>query len=116
MTSPASRSRGGPAAKGRGSRHQPARRSPDWRKIKLTKTQDCVILGWTPGQGGRTRTFGSLLVGALVGDELRWIGQGGTGFTDTMLERLLTQAQPPGGEAPPRRRHPPPPGRRARGA
>jgi len=84
----------GVVAKRKGSRYQPARRSPDWRKIKLTKTQDCVILGWTPGQGGRTRTFGSLLVGALVGDELRWIGQVGTGFTDTMLERLVTELEP----------------------
>ena len=59
----------------------PGRRSPDWRKIKLTNTQDCVILGWTPGQGGRSGTFGALLVGAYDDGELIWIGQVGTGFT-----------------------------------
>ncbi len=78
----------GVMAKKLGSRYQPGKRSPDWRKIKLTNTQDCVILGWTPGQGGRSRTFGALLVGAYVGDELRWIGQVGTGFTDAMLEAI----------------------------
>ena len=56
----------GVVAKKTGSRYHPGKRSPDWRKIKLTNTQDCVILGWTPGQGGRAGTFGALLVGAYV--------------------------------------------------
>ena len=71
----------GVVAKRTGSKYQPGRRSPDWRKIKLTNTQDCVILGWTPGQGGRSGTFGALLVGAYDDGELIWIGQVGTGFT-----------------------------------
>src|SRR5207237_18616 len=65
-----------------GSRYQPGRRTSDWRKIKLLNRQDCVILGWTPGTGSRSKTFGALLVGAYDGRELRWIGQVGTGFTD----------------------------------
>ena len=40
----------GVVAKRTGSKYQPGRRSPDWRKIKLTNTQDCVILGWTPAR------------------------------------------------------------------
>ena len=55
----------GVVAKRKGSKYLPGRRSDTWRKIKLTNTQDCVILGWTPGQGGRSATFGALLVGAL---------------------------------------------------
>jgi bifunctional non-homologous end joining protein LigD len=92
----------GVVAKRVGSRYQPGRRSPDWRKIKLTNTQDCVILGWTPGQGGRTGSFGALLVGAYDDGVLRWIGQVGTGFTqktlDLVLERLtpLVRPSPPG--------------------
>ncbi len=78
----------GVMAKKLGSRYQPGKRSADWRKIKLTNTQDCVILGWTPGQGGRSSTFGALLVGAYVRTELRWVGQVGTGFTDAMLEAI----------------------------
>jgi DNA ligase D-like protein (predicted ligase)/DNA ligase D-like protein (predicted polymerase)/DNA ligase D-like protein (predicted 3'-phosphoesterase) len=84
----------GVVAKRKGSRYHPGRRTPDWRKIKLTNTQDCVILGWTPGQGGRAGTFGALLVGAYVGDRLRWVGQVGTGFTRQTLDRVLDRLKP----------------------
>jgi bifunctional non-homologous end joining protein LigD len=84
----------GVVAKRTGSRYQPGRRSPDWRKLKLTNTQDCVILGWTPGQGGRSGSFGALLVGAYDDGELLWIGQVGTGFTHQTLERLMTALEP----------------------
>ena len=52
-------------AKRLGSPYLPGRRTPDWRKIKLRNTQDCVIVGWTPGQGGRSDSFGALLVGVI---------------------------------------------------
>ncbi|MFB3737771.1 MAG: non-homologous end-joining DNA ligase [Candidatus Velamenicoccus archaeovorus] len=91
----------GVVAKRKGSRYHPGRRTPDWRKVKLTNTQDCVILGWTPGQGGRAGTFGALLVGAYVGGELRWVGQVGTGFTRQTLDRVLERLTPLVREDPP---------------
>jgi len=91
----------GVMAKRKGSRYLPGRRSPDWRKIKLMNTQDCVILGWTPGERGRSGTFGALLVGALDGDRWVWIGQVGTGFTDGMLTALLEQLRPLVRDTPP---------------
>jgi DNA ligase D-like protein (predicted ligase)/DNA ligase D-like protein (predicted polymerase)/DNA ligase D-like protein (predicted 3'-phosphoesterase) len=84
----------GVVAKRTGSRYQPGRRSSDWRKIKLTNAQDCVVLGWTPGQGGRSGTFGALLVGAYDEGRLLWIGQVGTGFTHQTLERLMSALEP----------------------
>ncbi len=84
----------GVVAKRTGSTYQPGRRSPDWRKIKLTNTQDCVILGRTPGQGGRSGTFGALLVGAYDDGTLLWIGQVGTGFTRATLDRVLEALEP----------------------
>jgi DNA ligase D-like protein (predicted ligase)/DNA ligase D-like protein (predicted polymerase)/DNA ligase D-like protein (predicted 3'-phosphoesterase) len=90
----------GVVAKRIGSPYAPGRRTDAWRKIKLRQTQDCVILGFTPGQGGRGKTFGALLVGAYDDGDLRWVGQVGSGLTDTqlttMLERLqgLTTAEP----------------------
>jgi bifunctional non-homologous end joining protein LigD len=84
----------GVMAKRLGSRYRPGRRSPDWRKVKLVKTQDCVILGWTPGQGGRSTTLGALLVGAYDRGELIWIGQVGTGFTERMLATLMEMLSP----------------------
>ena len=71
------------------SRYQPGRRSDDWRKIKILSTQDCVILGSTPGERGRSGSFGALLLGAYVDGALRWIGQVGSGFTERMLKEIL---------------------------
>ena len=84
----------GVVAKKKGSKYLPGKRSDTWRKIKLTNTQDCVILGWTPGQGGRSKSFGALLVGALDGGQWRWIGQVGTGFTDKMLAIVQEKLDP----------------------
>ena len=92
----AARERGfeGVVAKRLGSRYLPGRRTSDWRKIKLLNRQDCVVLGWTPGTGARSKTFGALLVGAYDDGELRWIGQVGTGFTDRMLADLMERLEP----------------------
>ena len=84
----------GVVAKKKRSRYEPGRRTPNWRKIKLTNTQDCVILGWTRGEGSRGQTFGALLVGAIVDGETRWIGQVGTGFTQKMQDILMEQLNP----------------------
>jgi bifunctional non-homologous end joining protein LigD len=84
----------GVVAKRLGSPYVPGRRTDAWRKIKLRNTQDCVILGSTPGQGGRGTTFGALLVGAYIDGELRWIGQVGSGFTEPVLAALQEQLQP----------------------
>jgi bifunctional non-homologous end joining protein LigD len=79
----------GVVAKKLGSKYRGGRRTSDWRKIKLLNRQDCVILGWTPGQGGRSGSFGALLVGAYEDDRLLWIGQVGTGFTDRAIADLM---------------------------
>ena len=72
-----------------GSPYAPGKRSKDWRKVKAVTRQDCVILGWTPGEGGRAESFGALLLGAYDDRVLRWIGQVGTGFTQAFLDALL---------------------------
>ena len=64
------------------------KRTKDWRKIKALRTQDCVVLGWTPGGGSRSDAFGALLVGAFVDGNLSWIGQVGTGFTAKLLRDI----------------------------
>jgi bifunctional non-homologous end joining protein LigD len=84
----------GVVAKKLGSPYRPGRRSSDWRKIKLLNRQDCVILGWTPGTGSRETAFGALLVGAYEDGKLLWIGQVGTGFTESMLADLMGRLKP----------------------
>jgi bifunctional non-homologous end joining protein LigD len=76
------------------SRYAPGHRSDDWRKIKILSTQDCVILGRTPGERGRKDSFGAVLLGAYIKGALTWIGQAGSGFTDRMLKEVLAAMEP----------------------
>lgn len=69
-----------------GSPYQPGRRSSDWRKVSVRRQLRAVVGGYLPGEGGRSRTFGSLLVGLYEPAGLRWIAAVGSGFDDTSLE------------------------------
>ena len=51
--------------------------------------QDCVVVGWAPGQGARAE-LGSLLVGVYRDGVLTYAGHVGTGFTQQTL-RLLKE-------------------------
>jgi bifunctional non-homologous end joining protein LigD len=83
----------GVVAKRLASPYRPGARSPDWRKIKAVRRQDCVIVGWTRGRGGRAPTLGSLLLAVHDGGRLRYAGNVGTGFTHAFLERLLPELE-----------------------
>ena len=77
-------------AKRRAARYEPGRRSAAWIKTALIRTQEVLIGGWTVGEGRRTRTFGSLLLGAHDADgSLRYLGHVGTGFSDAVLDDLM---------------------------
>ncbi len=69
-------------------------RSPDWLKVKLTRTQEVVIGGIRPGHGGRAGRIGSLLVGIPEPGGLHYAGRVGTGFSDTTLARLAEMLRP----------------------
>lgn len=71
-----------------GSRYQPGRRSPDWRKVAARRRMRAAVGGWLPGEGGRVSTFGSLLVGLWEGEVLRWVGAVGSGFADGQLRPI----------------------------
>lgn len=70
----------GVVAKRAGSRYQPGRRSPDWRKIPLRRRISAVVGGFTFGEGNRSGGFGALQMGLWDGGRLRYIGGVGTGF------------------------------------
>ena len=70
----------GVVAKRLSSRYLPGRRSSDWIKVPLWKTVEVVIGGWQPGEGGRDKTLGSMLLGIFEGDGLMYVGHVGTGF------------------------------------
>ena len=66
----------------------------DWIKIKNIRHAEVIICGWTPGQGRRADTIGSLLVGVWDGPRLRYAGHVGTGFTQAALTDLTRRLQP----------------------
>ena len=78
-------------------------RSSAWLKIKCTRRQEFVIVGWTPSD--TSRGFRSLLLGIHEDGRLRYAGKVGTGFgaeeMDALLERMAPlAAQKPTVEAP----------------
>jgi len=76
------------------SRYRAGQRSPAWLKLKLTRMQEVVIVGFRPGKGDREGTFGSLLLAVPDSGRLRYVGRVGTGFTDRMLRDLLARLAP----------------------
>lgn len=63
-------------------------RSRTWLKVKCSRRQEFVIIGWTP-PGGSRRHFGSLLLAARDGDDkLIYTGRVGTGFNSASLKDI----------------------------
>jgi bifunctional non-homologous end joining protein LigD len=66
-------------------------RSSAWIKLKCTRRQEFVIVGYTDPKGSRTG-FGSLLLGYHDKDgKLHYAGNVGTGFDDQSLRSLKAQ-------------------------
>ncbi len=64
-------------------------RSAAWVKIKAFRTMECVIGGWTEGQGGRSNALGALLLGVYKDEKLIPVGHVGSGFDERTLKELL---------------------------
>ncbi|MEX1038170.1 MAG: non-homologous end-joining DNA ligase [Acidimicrobiia bacterium] len=75
----------GIVAKRSGSRYLPGRRSPDWRKVSVRRRMRAVVGGYAEGEGARSSTFGSLLLGLWDDAKLRFVGAVGSGFDDQTL-------------------------------
>ena len=85
----------GVIAKRADSTYLPGKRSPNWIKIKHRNEQEFVVGGYLVGEGSRSTSFGSLLLGVYERDALRFAGAVGTGFNDATLRQLrdLLQAR-----------------------
>ncbi len=82
-------------------------RSEDWLKIRIERTGDFVVVGFTERKGGGG--IGALHLGVFDGSEIRYAGKVGTGFTAKqaadLRSRLLEHrratppfvGKPPGG-------------------
>jgi len=78
----------GVMAKRKLSTYQIGKRSRDWLKLKAIKTLDCVIVGYTPGEGWRGEYFGALALAAYREGKLEFVGRVGTGFGEELLKSL----------------------------
>ena len=96
--------------KQRNSKYHSGIRTRDWLKIKNIKTQDCLVIGYTRGEGNRKNYFGSLLLAAIDNTQnntptntnsndnnvnskndisnLRFIGHTGSGFSFESLSLI----------------------------
>ncbi len=81
-------------AKRADSRYFPGRRSRDWLKIKTHGKQEFIVAGYTHGGGRRAGLFGALILAVREGDELKYVGNVGTGFNDKEIRRLLDLLKP----------------------
>src|SRR3981189_2154329 len=65
-------------------------RSPYWVKLKITKTVDAAVGGWTEARTCAL-PLGSLLLGLYQGNKLRFIGHVGSGFDANKLKELSSK-------------------------
>ncbi|MBP8232784.1 MAG: DNA ligase D [Rhizorhabdus sp.] len=65
-------------------------RSSDWLKVKCTRRQEFVIIGWSPSSA-RGRPFRSLLLGQYRDGDLVYAGKVGTGFSQDGMADLADQ-------------------------
>lgn len=91
------RSLEGVIAKDPTSVYRPGRRTRRWLKIKAFDTMDAIIVGYTE----ELRAVSALALAAYDGDELRFIGKVGTGFSAEDVRMLKDLFEPLRIESPP---------------
>ena len=67
-------------------------RSTKWLKFKVKQEDEFVVVGYTAPAGAREH-FGALLLAAYQGNQLRYVGKVGTGFSQETLARLSRKFQ-----------------------
>lgn len=72
-------------------KYLPGKRSDYWLKVKVRSTRECVILGYNPGKGDRSVTFGGLHIAERDGNNFIYRGKVGTGFDDAMIKEIFKQ-------------------------
>jgi bifunctional non-homologous end joining protein LigD len=63
----------------------------EWVKVKRSQLGNFVVCGYTKGTGWRERTFGALVLGEFFHDDMRFVGEVGTGFNDIQIDEIYTQ-------------------------
>ena len=74
-------------------------RTRSWLKVKCTRRQEFVIVGWSASD--KRRGFRSLLLGLREGKGFKYAGKVGTGFDTRMIEDLMEKMRPLTTDTPP---------------
>jgi bifunctional non-homologous end joining protein LigD len=77
-------------AKKSDSPYRAGKRSSEWMKIKITRSEEAVIVGITEPRGSR-RYFGAILLARYDGENLIYAGKCGTGFDFRSLKDLYSK-------------------------
>jgi bifunctional non-homologous end joining protein LigD len=67
-------------------------RSAKWLKFKVKQEDEFILIGYTAPSGVREH-FGALLLAAYEGDQLKYVGKVGTGFSRETLAKLFRKFQ-----------------------
>ncbi|SMF77900.1 DNA ligase D [Allosphingosinicella indica] len=65
-------------------------RTKSWLKVKCTRRQEFVVMGWTPSDKAG-RALRNLLLGVREGKTLRYAGKVGTGFSQAVMTELMAK-------------------------
>jgi bifunctional non-homologous end joining protein LigD len=85
----------GIVAKHKSSHYHEGIRSREWLKIKNIRTQDCVVVGYTKGEGNRRNIFGSLLLAVYepTDKSYQFVGHVGSGFDYQTIREIYSKLQ-----------------------
>lgn len=72
--------------------YESGKRTGNWLKFKNQASQEAVIIGFSKPAGSR-KYFGSLVLGMYEDNKLIYIGNCGTGFTESSLKNVYQQLQ-----------------------
>ncbi len=81
----------GVMAKKADSTYTPGYRTEHWLKIKAEESLEALICGYTDSEGA---IFGSLILGVLRDNDLVYVGNCGTGFSNRTQKELLEKMKP----------------------
>ena len=90
----------GVVGKAKNSPYLPGKRSPHWKKARVTKNADFVICGYTVNPQGRA-DLSALVIGLYAGEKLVSYGLVGTGLGQQEIDHLLRLFSPLLREKPP---------------
>lgn len=77
-------------AKHRGSKYEPGERSGAWQKMRVNRSQELVIAGYTPSP----KNFDALVVGYYSGSALMYAARTRNGFTPALRATLFKMMKP----------------------